>query len=108
MGIKPKLFSEVYQNDSAALADALAKVTNHELFVCGKCNEPIHMNMRNSLPSWSGGIKFCTKCGTEIDWSDRYAKFWKSCPKCHTPHEAEDLFCITCGVELGQAIKRYS
>ncbi|MDE1844847.1 MAG: hypothetical protein KGI10_05905 [Thaumarchaeota archaeon] len=92
--IKPKRFSEVYPRESVALVDALIKTTNHELFYCGKCQEPINTSDKTYPP------KFCTKCGIEIDWSERYNDRRKSCSKCFIGHNFEDNYCRVCGSEL--------
>ena len=97
--VKPKRFSEVYPNESTHLVDALLKTTNHELFYCGKCDEPI------PTQDIEGAPKFCTKCGSKIDWSDRYPKYYRSCPECCTTHRFENQFCRFCGIKLDEPKK---
>lgn len=110
MSVKPKHFSEIF-NDASSLAKAIPQVTNHDFLACGKCNEPIRTLREQetlSSPYISGYIvKFCTKCGTEIDWSEirkdwdvERMKEYKKCDKCHIDFHNEELFCVHCGKSL--------
>ncbi|QUC65022.1 hypothetical protein NsoK4_01735 [Nitrosopumilus sp. K4] len=102
MSVKPKHFSEIFQ-DAPSLAKAITKVSNHELIACGKCNEPIRIIREQEHiqhPTWDDiVVKFCTKCGTEIDWS-KSENNQKECKKCSLNFDVNESFCIHCGDTL--------
>lgn len=107
MSVKPKHFSEIYQ-DASSLAKGITKVSNHELLACGKCNEPIRTLREQETSTRISGyvVKFCTKCGSEIDWSevridwDEDRKKIKYCDECSLSFNDEESFCVHCGQPL--------
>lgn len=94
VAIKPKRFSEVYKNDFAMLADALGEISGSRLFHCGKCDYTIHTEKGEQKP------KFCSKCGTEIDWVDFFTKIVKVCPTCNREYQETNIFCKLDGSRL--------
>jgi len=93
MSLRPKRFSEVFPDECSHLVDALQKTTNHELILCGKCNEPIPTQSREHP------TQFCPKCGTGVE-KDYKNRNHKSCPNCHLTNENDSLFCRVCGSKL--------
>jgi predicted RNA-binding Zn-ribbon protein involved in translation (DUF1610 family) len=97
LSIRPRRYSEIDPSSVLGIInDALGMYTESPSFLCGdvKCNAIIRVKKGEEKP------KFCSKCGTEIDWSDIFVKIMKVCPKCSKEYSESENFCRLDGTKL--------
>ena len=97
VAIKPKKFSETYENEFSDLTDTLGEIIGTRLFHCGNCSRLIQTEKNHPRQ------KFCAKCGIEIDWVDFFIKIIKIGPTCNQIFEEQDVFCTVDGSKLEES-----
>jgi hypothetical protein len=72
-----------------------------KFYTCGNpnCHARLRYNVREDKP-----LKFCTKCGSEIDWTQPTTRIQKVmiCPMCLKEYQSDEKYCSIDGMRLEQ------